>query len=262
MGRCLLSFGEEDLRWPTDKVSTLIYKPRLTLPHLIPDAAQGIVGEELDDIAGREELVTNGEISTVAGCLRLGPHLSALFIAVEVLVHPANSFILLPDVGKLWRIEDGKEIEKCLASRPKKACRVTTIKENTHLTANLVEQALDVKPVAVVRELHQSRCKPDELFEPRGLLPTRNALLYEAAPFEHLERHKPVQHSKGCLTPVFDHRFSLGESTSTPMLHGCDELVAHHTLLIIQIRSRLYGNRAVQPDVEDPLKLSGVLTLQ
>src|SRR6266567_5378402 len=84
----LLSFGEEDLRWPTDKVSTLIYKPRLTLSHLIPDAAQGIVGEELDDVAGREELVTNGELSTVAGCLRLGPHLSALFIAVEVLVHP------------------------------------------------------------------------------------------------------------------------------------------------------------------------------
>ena len=42
----------------------------VTLSHLVPDAAERVVGEELDHVARGEELVADGQLAAVARGLR------------------------------------------------------------------------------------------------------------------------------------------------------------------------------------------------
>ena len=69
LGR-LFPFLQENLGWATDHVPALVLELRVALPHLVPDAAQRVVGEEFDHVAGREELVAKGQFVGVAGSLR------------------------------------------------------------------------------------------------------------------------------------------------------------------------------------------------
>ena len=76
---------------------------RLSAVHLQPDAAERVVGEELDDVARREELVADGQLAAVARRLALVAHLLALFAAIEELVDPADRLVLAPDARQLRR---------------------------------------------------------------------------------------------------------------------------------------------------------------
>jgi hypothetical protein len=173
------------------------------LPHFVPDAAERVVGEELDNVARGEKLVADSELVTVARRLGLGPHLSPLLVAVEALIDPADGFVFVPDCrrssvvgrqpGKVRIVQDIEQLLKRLTARPEQAGWVAAVEEHTHLTANLVEEALDVEPVAVIWELGKSRCEASELLEACRLLAAGNALLHQPTGFEHLEGHKAVQ---------------------------------------------------------------------
>ena len=94
-----LAFAEEDLGGAADEVAALVGEAGLAFGHFIPDAAEGVVGEELDDVARGEELVAHGELARVAWCSRGVAHGFALFLAVPVLVDPAYGLVLGPERG-------------------------------------------------------------------------------------------------------------------------------------------------------------------
>ena len=61
-----------------------------------PQATQGIVHQELDHIARREELIAYSQFAAVARRLRGLAHRPTLFPRIEVLVNPADGFVLAP----------------------------------------------------------------------------------------------------------------------------------------------------------------------
>ena len=94
----VFAFAEEDLGGAADEVAALLGEAGLAFGHLIPDAAEGVVGEELDDVARGEELVAHGELAGVARGGGGVAHGFALFLAVPVLVDPADGLVLGPEV--------------------------------------------------------------------------------------------------------------------------------------------------------------------
>jgi hypothetical protein len=57
--RSLFTGFKENLVRPPQKITTFILEHGVTLAHLIPHAAQGVVREELDHVTGGEKLVTD-----------------------------------------------------------------------------------------------------------------------------------------------------------------------------------------------------------
>ena len=149
----LFAFGQENLVGPPDQVLQAVGEAGAALAHLVPDAAERVVGQELDDVARREELVAHGELAAVARGRGFGAHLAALVLAVEVLVDPADGLVLLPDRGELGVVQDREEIGERLAPGPEQARGIAPVEEHADLAAELVEQALEVEPVAVVGQV-------------------------------------------------------------------------------------------------------------
>ena len=65
--RGLFPFLEKYLHGPADQVLAFFHKRRPALPHLVPDPPERVVGQELDHVARREELVADGQLAAVAG---------------------------------------------------------------------------------------------------------------------------------------------------------------------------------------------------
>jgi hypothetical protein len=105
-----LAIGEEDLGGAADEVATLVLQARLPLSHFVPDAAEGIVREEFDDVARGEELVTDGEFAGIAWRGGFGAHFFAFVGVVVVLVDPADGFVFCPEVGDGGAIEFVEEL--------------------------------------------------------------------------------------------------------------------------------------------------------
>lgn len=84
---------EKDFVRTPDEEAALLLELSFATRHLIPDAAQRVVGKELDDVARREELVADGQLAAVAWCRGFLPHPLPLLRSVEVLVNPADGFV-------------------------------------------------------------------------------------------------------------------------------------------------------------------------
>jgi hypothetical protein len=73
-----------------------------------PQPPQGVVDQELHHVARREELVAHRQLAAVARRLAGIAHRLALFLGVEVLVDPADGFVLGPqrlDVGIVDQVQ-------------------------------------------------------------------------------------------------------------------------------------------------------------
>jgi hypothetical protein len=108
-----------------------------------------VVGEELHHVARREELVAHRQLAAVARRLALLAHLAALVLAVEELVDPADGLVLAPHAGELGGVQDLEELLEGRALRPQHARRIAPVEEDLHLGRQLVEERLDVEPVAL-----------------------------------------------------------------------------------------------------------------
>src|SRR5271165_1623162 len=69
----------------------------LRAAHLVPDAPECVVCEELDDISRREELIADSQLSAVARGLTLLAHLATFILPIEKLVDPADRLVFAPD---------------------------------------------------------------------------------------------------------------------------------------------------------------------
>ena len=91
-----------------DEVLAGLEQARSLTMHLHPRAAEGVVRQELHDVARREELVADGQLAAVPRRLALVAHLLALVGAVEVLVDPPDRLVVGPDpvqFGAVQRLE-------------------------------------------------------------------------------------------------------------------------------------------------------------
>ena len=114
VARILLRSRREVLAGLAHHVLAALGERRLRVAHLVPDAAERVVGEELDDVARREELVADGKLAAIPGGLRSAllwvAHRGAFFLGVEELIDPADGLVLAPDVGKLRAVQDFEEL--------------------------------------------------------------------------------------------------------------------------------------------------------
>src|SRR5579863_3311771 len=127
----LCSFVQKSLCWATNHESALVLELGFAHSHLVPDATQRIVGQEFDDVPRREELVAECEFigitrSLATPFLRVSRSVPQ-FLGREILVHPADGFVLRPDVGKCFLIEEAQHIVKYPLRRIKTVRRVIRI---------------------------------------------------------------------------------------------------------------------------------------
>ena len=140
-------FGQENLAGTTDHVAALVLEPRVPLPHLVPDAAQRVVGQELDHVAGREELVAEGQFVGVARGLALLAGLIPQFLGREVLVDPADGLVLRPDALQFLAVDQGEHVVEHPLRRIEPVGRVVGAEQDADLVGQ--QPAQPVEEVAV-----------------------------------------------------------------------------------------------------------------
>src|SRR5581483_3999422 len=112
----LLCARRECLAGLANHILAPLAEVRVRTTHFVPDSTECVVGEELDDVAWREELVADRQLSAVAGRLALA-HFPALVLAVEELVNPPDRFVLAPYLSEFACVQDFKELLKRRALR-------------------------------------------------------------------------------------------------------------------------------------------------
>ena len=140
--------------------------------HLEPDAPERVVGEKLDNVAGREELVADGELAAIARRLALLAHLRALVAAVEELVHPADGLVLAPHRRELGGVQDRRAAASNVARFGQSTDAGSRRSKSTFTSVeSSSKSALDVEAIAgTVRQQRKPRRKATELAVAGGLL--------------------------------------------------------------------------------------------
>jgi len=117
----LLPLVKKDLVRSAYHITALVAEFRISPSHLVPHAAQRVVGQELDDVAGREELVAKGKFVGVAWrlastSLNVSRSISH-FLWCEILIHPADGLIKFPDARQFGIVQQFKQLIQCLLPR-------------------------------------------------------------------------------------------------------------------------------------------------
>src|SRR5262245_57590827 len=112
VARVFLGAGCELISRLADHVVAPVNEHRLHAAHLVPDATECVVREELDHVTRREELVADGQLAAVAWRLARLAHLPALILAVKELVDPAYGLVLAPHAGELGGVQDVEELRE------------------------------------------------------------------------------------------------------------------------------------------------------
>ncbi len=131
------------------------------------------------------------------------PHLLCVFVRVEELVDPPDCLVLAPDHCQFRRIQDRKQPLESLPLWPEDGRGIPPVEQDLDLGRKLVEQALNVEPIACgIGEQREPRRHPAEFPVARGLLALRDAFLHELPRFQHLERDEAIQRREGRIAHI------------------------------------------------------------
>src|SRR5208283_3732639 len=61
VGGWLFALLQEDFRRTTDHIRALVFELRVAISHFVPNATEGVVGQKLDDVPRRKELVSKSQ---------------------------------------------------------------------------------------------------------------------------------------------------------------------------------------------------------
>ena len=198
--------------------------------HLHPLPAQGVLHQELDNPAGREELRCRRDV--------LGPDLLLLFVEpvedirllllIEVLIDPADSLLLTPGCLQFRAIEQLNQSLELLRAGKEQACQVAGVEEHPDLLGEqpaLVQQEMPVGhiPRAFAQSISGQAAglaKPQvpgvlrlcqiEEKAPRILIALQGAL-DQTPPLHHLEGHQAVEMGESRLLDQPGHRIRAGQ---------------------------------------------------
>ena len=256
-GQCrgCLAFGEKNLVRPADKVAALVLQTRLPLRHLIPDAAEGVVGEELDDVARGEKLVTDSQLAAVAWRGGLLAHLLPLLWVIVILIDPPDRLVLSPYARQFRRVELGERGFECLASRPELGGGIRAVEEDAHFAADFVEETFEVKPVALVGQFDQAGSEAGELLEALGLVTLRDARQHQGTRLHHLQCRQTIEEGEHPFGLKATYRLRRRLSDGQTMLNGFDNAAPYQPLRGRQLGPRLPSDPTIGMDIERALQL-------
>lgn len=144
-----LTGSQKYLIRPPHQVAALLLQTCVPPTHFIPDAAEGVVGEELDDVARGEELVAHGELAGVARGGGGVAHGFALLLAVPVLVDPADGLVLGPE-GERGVVDAVEQPAEGVGPGEEHAVGREAVEEDAEVEGELVEDGEEEGGVALV----------------------------------------------------------------------------------------------------------------
>src|SRR5262249_13817613 len=152
---------EEDVRSASDEVLERVHEAGLTPAHLVPDASERVVDEELDDVPRREELVAKREL--VGGTRRLAglAGVVAKLLWDGVLVDPADRLVLAPDGRNVGLVEELDHALQAGVRRKDDRLWEAPVEENAQLVGEVVEDRLQVEPEPAVEHRPVARRPAD-----------------------------------------------------------------------------------------------------
>ena len=115
------------------QVRAALGERRRAAAHLKPGPTKGIVGQELDDVPRREELIAHRELPAIPRSLALVPHPSPLLAGAEELVNPPERLVVVPDLGEVGRVDQREQLDHRLLPRPVERGLVPPIEESPDL---------------------------------------------------------------------------------------------------------------------------------
>ena len=104
--------AQEHVFWRAKQILAASTQGGSALRGFVPQAAKGVVHQKLDHIARRKELVAHRQFAAVARCLAGVAHGLALFLGVEVLVDPADGFVLAPQRGDVVIVDELQHLQQ------------------------------------------------------------------------------------------------------------------------------------------------------
>ncbi|WP_459935502.1 hypothetical protein [Desulfonatronum parangueonense] len=215
---------QEYFAWPTDQVAACRCQVRLALGHFVPDPAQGVVREKFYHIARSEELVANGEFPAVARGRGLGTHFFALFHGVEILIDPADGFILGPELFQFRGVDQAQQIFQGCLTGEQPSLGAEAVEEHGQVQGEFVEQA---EQIALVGVPGLAQGCPGQLgirLETFGLSALGNGFDDQIAGFGHAQGAEAVEYGEGLFThdPVQNNLHGFGglRGTGQVMVHG------------------------------------------
>ena len=108
---------QENLIRTSDQVAAVGRERSLTLAHVVPAAAEGVVGQVLHDEPGREVVAPHCNLVRVARNLRLFLDRLLELLRVEVLIDPADRLVGHPEMSKHLFVQLDQNIGQTLLAR-------------------------------------------------------------------------------------------------------------------------------------------------
>ena len=189
---------QENLGGTADQVAALLLEPGLALGHLIPDTAEGVVGEELDDVARGEELVADGQLAAVARRGGFLAHLLPLGGVVVILVDPADGFVLGPEGIEVGGVEEVEQVQQGGLAGEEQTLGRAAVEEHAEIDGQFIEEAEEVAAIAVVGVAQAGTGHLLKDLEPLGLVALADRFDNEAALFRHADGGQAVEDGE-CL---------------------------------------------------------------
>ena len=186
-----------------------------------PQPAQGVVGQEGDDVARGVELVAEGQLVAVARRAGGLAGLIAQFGRGEELVDPADGLVLGPGRLQLRGVEEGQHLLQARLGRKQDRGGQGAVEEHAQGLAQVVEEKLQVEPVAaagpesgrgVGLPAHGLGRDETELLEAFGAIRLSHGGLDQrpAGMLHQLKGSQTVEEGEGALADVALHRFLAG----------------------------------------------------
>jgi len=206
-GGSLFTRTEEDFVRPPHQITASILENRVSLAHLVPDAPQRIVREELHDVARGEELVADRQLPAVPRSLGRIPHGFAFFGRVEILVDPADGLVLGPEVRQFRLVELGEDVFHAALRGEHRRLGRHPVEQNAQVEGEFVEKALQKDPVGVVTPAERAAGNTLEHLKAGGCRPLADAFDDQPAFLAQPQGRQAVEGGEGYLQ---DHPFVCG----------------------------------------------------
>src|SRR5690606_9487568 len=146
---------------------------------------------------------------------------------------------------------------------PEHARRIAAIEEDLHLGRQLVEERLDVEPVArAVGQEGQARRHAAELTVAGRLLALGDALLHQLTRLQHLEGYEAVERREGGIAPRAVRRAGRAHARCALVIDGRANASALEGPARREMGTGSRGDGAIHEDVERALELGSELLLE
>ena len=242
----------------THQIRAAVDEGGLATAHLVPGAAERVVHQEFDHVAGRVELVAEGQLVGVARRRAFLARYVALLLGRVVLVDPADRLVVLPYGAQLVAVDQRKHLRQVGVAGKEAVGRVGRREEEWDLLGEALAEPLQEMTVGDVlfTPLRASvvilvSCQVE--LEAGGVGTAAHGLADQLTLLQDLERRKAVEVRETRLSGELLHGLpadrAAAEHRVLDMLQRGKQLPPKRLLLRGQMaHARLVGHGTVRAD--------------